>query len=94
MKGESPSRKLHVLIWFMLVVLHFSILGTAMLSLGAFQMPIILTMAVVQTVLVMLIFMEVRYGAKLVRFTAVAGFAWLLIQFTLVAADYLTRGWH
>ena len=94
MKEASPSRKLYVLTWLILVVLHFSILGTAMLSLGSFKMPIILTMMIVQTILVMLVFMEVRYGGKLLRFFAVAGFFWLLIQFTLVAADYLTREWH
>jgi cytochrome c oxidase subunit 4 len=42
----------------------------------------------------MLIFMEVRHSNKLVKVFAVAGFFWLLIQFTLTASDYLTRAFH
>lgn len=94
MKAESPSKKLFLLTWLILMVMHFSILAVAMVSLGALTMSIILTMMLVQTILVMLIFMEVRYGGKLLGLFAVAGFFWLTLQFTLVAADYLTREWH
>ena len=94
MKPASPSKKLFVVTWLILVVLHFSILGTAMLPIGFFKMPLILTMAMVQTALVVLFFMEAWYAGKLLRFFAVAGFFWLMIQFTLVGADYLTRMWH
>ena len=94
MNEASPSRKLYVSIWFILVVLHFSILGIAMLSLGAIQMPIILTMMFIQTALVMLFFMEVKHSGKLLRFFAIAGFCWLAIQFILTGSDYLTRMWH
>lgn len=94
MKPHSPSTKSLGWVWFVLVALHFSILGTAMLPLRFFKTPVILIMVLIQTILVMQIFMEVRYAAKLIRLFAAAGFFWLLIQFTLVAADYLTRLWH
>jgi cytochrome c oxidase subunit 4 len=44
--------------------------------------------------LVIFFFMEVRWSAKLTWIFAAAGFFWLLILFTLVASDYLTRQWH
>jgi len=94
MKPEAPSIKSLVFTWLILVALHFSILGAALLPIGFFKMPLILTMAVVQTALVMIFFMEAWHGGKLLRFFAVAGFFWLMIQFILVAADYTTRMWH
>jgi cytochrome c oxidase subunit 4 len=94
MKTESPSAKALVITWLVLVVLHFTILGISMLKFGGIGTPVILTLAVIQMILVMLIFMEVGRSNKLVRVFAAAGFFWLLIQFTLTAGDYLTRGFH
>ncbi len=94
MKAEPPSIKTLVITWLILVALHFTILGLSMLKLGGLGTPIILTLAVTQMILVMLIFMEVRHSNKLVRVFAVGGFFWLLIQFTLTAGDYLTRAFH
>ena len=94
MKAEPTSIKALTLSWLVLVALHFTILGISMLKLGDLGTPVILTLAVIQMILVMLVFMEVRQSNKLVRVFAVAGFFWLLIQFTLTAGDYLTRGFH
>ena len=94
MKAASPSTKALAITWLVLVVLHFTILGISMLEFGGIGTPVILTLAVVQMILVMLVFMELRRSNKLVRLFAVAGFFWLLIQFTLTAGDYLMRGFH
>lgn len=94
MKTAPPSIKALVITWLVLVALHFTILGTSMLKLGSFGTPIILTLAVTQMILVMIVFMELRHGNKLVRVFAVAGFFWLCLQFTLTASDYLTRAFH
>ena len=94
MKAASPSTKSLAITWLVLVVLHFTILGISMLEFGGIGTPVILTLAVVQMILVMLVFMELRRSNKLVRLFAVAGFFWLLIQFTLTAGDYLMRGFH
>jgi cytochrome c oxidase subunit 4 len=93
MKTDHPSVKSLVLIWLALVALHFLILGISMefRGIGA---PVILPLAVLQMILVMLVFMEVRRASKLVRVFTVAGFFWLAIQFVLTASDYLTRGFH
>lgn len=94
MKPASPSVKSLATTWLVLVALHFTILGLSLLKLGAIGTPIILVLAVVQMILVMSVFMELREGFPLMRVFAAAGFFWLLIQFTLTAADYLTRAFH
>jgi len=94
MKTEVPSIKLLVITWLILVAFHFTILGLSMLKLGIGGTLIILGLAVTQMILVMLVFMEVRHSDKLVRVVAAGGFFWLLIQFTLIGSDYVTRAFH
>lgn len=94
MKSNHPTKKLFVLIWLALVVMHFMILGSAYLNLGFANTPIILVLAVVQMLLILAYFMEVRYSMKLIWVAASAGFFWLLIQWTLTLSDYLMRQWH
>jgi len=94
MKSNHPTRKLFVLVWLALVVMHFMILGSAYLNLGFANTPIIFVLAVVQMLLILAYFMEVRYSAKLIWVTAGAGFFWLAIQWTLTMSDYLMRQWH
>ncbi|HXE43294.1 MAG TPA: cytochrome C oxidase subunit IV family protein [Candidatus Baltobacteraceae bacterium] len=94
MKSNHPTKKAFVLIWLALVVMHFMILGSAYLNLGFINTPLILVLAVVQMLLILAYFMEVRYSAKLIWVAAAAGFFWLLIQWTLTFSDYLMRQWH
>jgi caa(3)-type oxidase subunit IV len=94
MNSKNPSKKLLAITWIVLVVLHFTILGSAYLNLKFFNTPFIVALAIFQMILIILYFMEVRWNKKLIWIFAAAGFFWLAIQFTLVASDYLTRGWH
>ena len=43
--------------------------------------------------LVILIFMHVRYSTRLTWLFVAAGFIWLLIMIDLTMSDYLTRAW-
>lgn len=52
-----------------------------------------LTIAIVKAVIVVAIFMGLRYSSKLVRLYAVMGFVWFLLLF-IVFADYGTRQWE
>ena len=94
MNSPSPSKKNLAIVWLALVVMHFTILGTAMLRLHGAGTPIIIMLAVIQMVLVLLVFMEVRHRVRLFWIFASAGFFWLVIQWTLTMSDYLTRQWH
>jgi len=91
---KRPSKKIYAVTWITLVVLHFTILGSAYLDLGAANTPVIMALAFAQMVLVLFYFMEIRYSTKLIRLFAAAGFFWLAIQWTLTMSDYLTRQWH
>ncbi|HEY3932731.1 MAG TPA: cytochrome C oxidase subunit IV family protein [Verrucomicrobiae bacterium] len=94
MNLQRPTQKKFTLTWLALVIFHFTILGSAYLNLGIFNTLIIAALAIVQMILIILFFMEVRWSAKLIWIFAAAGFFWLCILFTLTASDYLTRQWH
>ena len=90
---NRPTKKIFVLTWLALVVMHFAILGIAyFLAIG--DTALIVLLALVQMVLVLLYFMEVRYSARLVWIFAGAGFFWISFQWALVMSDYLARQWH
>jgi len=91
---NHPTKKILAWIWLALVIMHFMILGSAYLDLKWFNTPFIVALAVVQMVLVLLYFMEVRYSVRLVWIFAGAGFFWLAFQWGLVMSDYLVRQWH
>jgi caa(3)-type oxidase subunit IV len=90
----APTRKTFFWAWLILVILHFTILGSAYVRLQWFNTPLIIVLALVQMVLIILYFMEVRYGKRLIWAVAAVGFFWLFLQWTLTMSDYLTRQWH
>jgi cytochrome c oxidase subunit 4 len=58
-----------------------------------FNTVIALTIAVVKATLVVLYFMHVRYGSRLVWLIVASALFWLVILFALTFSDYFTRGW-
>ena len=50
--------------------------------------------SVAKTILIVLVFMEVRYTKGVVRVFAGAGLVWLFLLFLLTFTDYLTRSWR
>tara|TARA_R110001592_G_scaffold326206_3_gene606963 strand:- start:265 stop:531 length:267 start_codon:yes stop_codon:yes gene_type:complete len=44
--------------------------------------------------LILMFFMHVKYGSKLTAVFATGGFFWLVIFFTLLFADYMSRIWN
>jgi len=52
-----------------------------------------LAIAVVKMLLVVLIFMHVKYSPRLTKLVVVAGFFWLAIMIALTLSDILARGW-
>jgi cytochrome c oxidase subunit 4 len=61
-------------------------------NLGVFNNVIAMAIAVTKAALVVLFFMQVRYGTKLTWLWAALGFIWLVLMFTIVS-DYFTREW-
>ena len=62
-------------------------------DLGALNVFVALTIAVVKATVVVLYFMHVRYSSRLTQVIVAAGVLWLIIMLTFTLADYMTRGW-
>ena len=76
-----------------LIVLTFATYWTATMDLGALNTVVALTIAVVKALLVVLIFMHVKYSGKLVQTFVGASVLWLFFMFSFTVADFFTRGW-
>jgi cytochrome c oxidase subunit 4 len=67
--------------------------AVAFVDLGRFNTVIAMAIALVKMILVLLIFMHLRYSAKLVRVVFIAGFFWLALLIGLTMTDYGSRSW-
>lgn len=67
--------------------------AAAYADLGSLNTPVALGIALTKAVLVVLFFMHVRYGSRLVWLFAGGGFLWLGLLLALTFTDYLSRGW-
>ena len=65
----------------------------AKFDLGPFNNIVMLTVACAKALLVILYFMHVRWSSRLTWLVAASGFLWLIIMFTMMMQDYMTRGW-
>ena len=75
-----------------LMVLLVLTIAVAGLPLGTgVNAAIAFTIALVKALIVILYFMHVRYGTRLVWLWAAAGFFWLIIMFTITLSDYVFR---
>ena len=66
----------------------------AFFDLGPFNTIAALAIAVFKAVLVILIFMHVKYSTRLTWAVVIGGVFWLGIMLALTMGDYLTRGWR
>ena len=60
-------------------------------DLGSWNIVLALGIALVKAALVVLIFMEARWGSRLVWFFAGIGFLWLVILISITLSDYYNR---
>jgi cytochrome c oxidase subunit IV len=67
--------------------------AVAFVDLGRFNTILAMAIALVKMILVLLIFMHLRYSAKLVRVVFIAGFFWLALLIGLTLTDYSSRSW-
>jgi cytochrome c oxidase subunit IV len=82
----------YVLVFLALMVLTAITVAVAFFNLGALNNVVALTIAVVKAVLVILIFMHVKYATRLTWLVVVGAFFWLAILLFITLGDYLTRG--
>ena len=67
--------------------------GAAYVNLGAFNLVLALTIAVVKAALIVLFFMHIKWSSRLLHLAAFAGVLWLAILLAMTLGDYMTRGW-
>lgn len=85
--------KIYVAVFLTLMVLTAITVAVAFVDLGGLNNVVMLGIAVAKATLVVLFFMHVKYGTRLVPLVAAGGFFWLLILFGFTLSDYLSRGW-
>ena len=88
---RAPTIREYLGVYIALMVLLIVTVGASFIDLGRINTALALTIAVVKALLIVLIFMHVRYQPRLMWFFAGAGFLWLGILITLSNSDYLTR---
>ena len=81
-----------LLAWAALLVLAAISLGSAYLPLGAGNVAVNLTIAVIMAGLLAIFLMDLKNATVLVRIVAVTGLFWMVFMFALTFSDYLSRG--
>ncbi len=85
--------RVYLLVFAALLALTATTARVAFFDLGPLNNVAALGIAVLKAALVVLFFMHVRYGTRLVPLVIAASVFWLLILFGLSLCDYLMRGW-
>jgi len=93
MVSHPESKKIYFAIFATLMVFTLTTIEVARFDLGALNVVVALTIAVVKAVLVVLFFMHVRHSSSLTKITIAAGLFWLLILIVLTLSDYASRAW-
>jgi len=77
-----------------LLVLTAVTVGVSFVDLGPLSTVVALAIAATKASLVILFFMHVRYGPRLIWIFASGGFFWLALLILLTMSDIVSRGWH
>lgn len=83
----------YLLTFVTLLMLLGAAVGVAYLPLGRFHLTATLIVASVKAVLIMLIFMHLKFSNRLTWAFATGAFVWLGIMMAFTLSDYLSRGW-
>ena len=91
MTEHIVPKKTYILVWMSLLILLAVTVAVSYIPLGWMNAAVVVGIAVTKAVIIIMFFMHVRYGARLIWVLAGAGFFWLCILFALTLSDYLTR---
>lgn len=90
MSHIAPKSQLYA-VFAALMVLTVATVLVSRVDLGSLNLPVAMAVAVTKALLVLLIFMEVKFSPKLVQVTAAAGFLFFGILIYYTMTDYLSR---
>lgn len=88
----APLR-LNYFVFGALMLLLVLTVGIAYVDLGWWNFPVSMLIAAVKAVMIVLVFMHVRYSHRLTWVFSSAGLLWLAIMLILTIVDYRSRGW-
>jgi len=91
--GHIVPVGVYLAVFAALLVLTAATTAAAFYDLGPLSNVVALGIAGLKATLVVLYFMHVRYGTRLIPLVVAAGLFWLMILIALSLTDYLTRGW-
>ena len=92
MSEPIVSVKTYIAVWLTLLALTGVTAGIAFVDLGLFNTIVALVIATFKALLVVLIFMHVKYASeRLTKVVLISAVFWLLILLALSLADYTTR---
>lgn len=90
---HEVSLRAYLLTFGVLVALLGAAVGAAYLPLGRMHLTVTLIIAAVKALIIMMIFMHLRFSSRLTWAFAMGAFVWLALMMTLTLSDYLSRGW-
>lgn len=93
MSQHVVPRKVYFVIFTLLIVFTLITIKAAYIDLGPFNVAVALGIAGIKATLVILYFMHVRYGVRLIWIVVGGSVAWLGVMLVITMTDYLTRGW-
>jgi len=82
----------YIAVFIALMVLTILTVAASRVNLGAFNTPVALVIAVAKALLVVLFFMHVKYGSRIIALFVAGAFLWLSTMIAGTAADYMSRG--
>lgn len=82
----------YIKVYIILLIFMFLTVFAAQIPLGPFNNLVAMAIAVTKATLVVLFFMQVKYGTKLTWLWAGLGFAWFFLLF-ITLQDYISRDW-
>lgn len=91
MSAKILSAKTYLKTWAALLALLLLTVGAAYLNFGRFNLVLALAIAGAKALLIILVFMHIKWGSRLLHVAAFAGALWLAILLALTLGDYLTR---
>jgi len=86
--------RIYYTVYGALLVLTVVTVGVSLVDLGPLSTVVALAIAAAKASLVILFFMHVRYGPRLIWIFASGGFFWLALLILLTMSDIVSRGWH
>ena len=88
-----PTR-VYYTIFLALISLTSLTVWAAFQDFGPMNNVVAMGIAITKATLVVLYFMHVRYSGKVIWLFVIGGIIFLLILFSFLMSDYLTRGWQ